>query len=131
MDGFWQGISLALVGTVAVIVLGRNRTELSLVLITGVVAMVAVLALSYLSPVADLLYRLQTMSGMDNTFLKTLFKAAGVAIVTEIAQMICMDAGNASLGKTIQLLGTATMLYLALPLIDQLLDLIENVMNNL
>ena len=61
-------------------------------------------------PAGGLLYRLQTMSGMDNTFLKTLFKAAGVAIVTEIAQMICMDAGNASLGKTIQLLGTATML---------------------
>lgn len=131
MTPFLQGISLALVTAVIAITLGKYSGSLSLVLVLCAGTMIAILGLSYLKPVMDLLSRLQSLSGVDSAVLKVLIKAAGVAVITEIAQLICADAGNASLGKSIQILGAAVMLYLSVPLVERLLDLMENVMSNL
>ena len=130
MGGFWQGISLSLVAAILVIVMGRSSTELSIVLVIGAGCMVVIIALSYLEPIADLLVRLQTISNMDHAALKILLKAVGVGLVTEIAHLICTDSGNAALGKTVQILGSAAMLWLSLPLIEQMLDLIEQIVGN-
>lgn len=130
MTGFWQGISLSLIAVVLIIIMGKNSVELSVALVIGAGCMVVMFALAYLQPVMDLIERLQDMSGLDSQTLKILLKAVGVGLVTEIAHLICTDAGNATLGKTVQLLGAAVMLWLSLPLIEQMLDLVENVMGN-
>ena len=130
MTEFWQGISLSLIAAVLYIVMGKNSGELSAALVIGAGCMIVMLALTYLKPVMELLDRLQDMSGLDSDTLKILLKAVGVGMVTEVSQMICMDAGNSSLGKTVQILGAAVMLWLSLPLIEQMLDLVEDVMGN-
>jgi hypothetical protein len=48
--------------------------------------------------------------------------------VAEIAGLICTDAGNAALAKTIQILATAVILWLTLPLMQALLDLVRKIM---
>lgn len=130
MGGFWQGISLSIVAAILVIVMGRSSSELSIVLVIGAGCMVVIIALSYLEPIADLLARLQSISNMDHAALKILLKAVGVGLVTEIAHLICTDSGNNALGKTVQILGSAVMLWLSLPLIEQMLDLIEQIVGN-
>ena len=130
MTGFWQGISLSIIAAVLVIIMGKHSGELSMVLVIGCGCMLIMLALRYLEPVLDLFGRLQEMSNLDNTTLKILVKTVGVGLVTEIAHLICIDSGNASLGKGVQILGSAVMLWLSLPLIEQMLDLVENVMGN-
>ncbi len=130
MDGFWQGISLSLIAAVLAIVMGKNSGELSIVLVIGAACMVVTLALSYLKPVAQLFERLEEMSRISGETFNILLKAVGVGMVTEVANLICTDAGNATLGKTVQILGTAVMLWLSLPLIEQMLDLVENIMGN-
>lgn len=130
MAGFWQGISLSLVAVVLIIVMGRSGGELSLLLVIGSVCMILILMIRYLSPVFDLMERLQEMSNLDNKVLQILIKTVGIGLVTEIACLICNDSGNATLGKTVHLLGSAVMLWLSIPLIEQMLDLIEDVMGN-
>jgi len=130
MTGYWQGIALSLIAAVLVIVMGKNSGELSVLLMIGAVCMVVILAFSYLNPVLDLIGRLQDMSNLDSQTVQVLFKSVGVGLITEVASLICSDAGNATLGKTVQILGAAVMLWLSIPLIEQMLNLVENVMGN-
>lgn len=90
--------------------------------------MVAGAAAAYLEPVTALLDALQETGTLDGDMIAILLKAVGIGLVTEIASMICTDSGNASLGKTFQLLGTAVILWLSIPLFTGLLELIQEIL---
>ena len=55
----------------------------------------------------------------------------GVGLISELVAGLCQDAGNGSLGKQVQLLGTAVILRLSLPLLETLLDLMERLLGEL
>ena len=130
MTMFWQGISLCMVGAILFVVVGKNSSEVSTLLVLGAVCAVSILSLNYLKPVLQLFDRLQDMSQLSDESLGILIRAIGIGLITEFAGLICSDAGNASLAKTVRILGGTTMLWLSIPMIEQLLDLIENVMGN-
>lgn len=119
----------ALVGVVLVLTLGRK--EMGLVLSAAVCAMIALAAAEYLEPVLDLLRRLEELGGLDGAMIAILLKCVGIGLITEIAGMVCTDSGNASLAKALQLLGTAAVLWLAVPLFDGLLTLIQEILEGL
>ena len=119
----------ALVGVVLVLTLGRK--EMGLVLSVAVCAMIALAAAEYLEPVLDLLRRLEELGGLDGAMIAVLLKCVGIGLITEIAGMVCTDSGNASLAKALQLLGTAAVLWLAVPLFDGLLTLIQEILEGL
>ena len=119
----------ALIGVVLVLTLGR--TEMGLVLSAAVCAMLALAAVEYLEPVMDLLRRLDELGRLDGAMIAILLKCVGIGLITEIAGMICADSGNASLAKALQLLGTAVTLWLAVPLFDGLLTLIQEILEGL
>ena len=91
----------------------------------------ASIAVSYLEPVLDLLWELNDIGEMQDGMLGILLKVAGIALVSELAGMICSDAGNGSLGKTLQLLGSAAILYLSIPIFNTLLTLIREILGEL
>ena len=93
--------------------------------------MVVMIAFSYLEPVLDFLRELEAIGDLQADMLGILLKAVGIGIVAEIAGMICCDAGNASLGKTVQLLGSAVILYLSIPVFSALLELIQTILGEL
>ena len=61
----------------------------------------------------------------------TLLKVTGIGMVTEIAALVCKDAGNESMGKSMQLLGTATILWLSMPLLTALIELLQKILGEL
>lgn len=63
--------------------------------------------------------------------LGILLKAVGIGLVSEIAGLVCTDAGNGSLGKTLQMLGSAVILYLSLPIFTAMLELIREILREL
>ena len=119
----------ALVGVILVLTLGRK--EMGLVLSAAVCAMIALAAVEYLEPVLDLLGRLEELGRLDGAMIAVLLKCVGIGLITEIAGMVCTDSGNASLAKALQLLGTAVVLWMAVPLFDGLLTLIQEILEGL
>lgn len=128
MTGFWQGAAAVLVAVVLLLALGKQGKEAGLLLSLAVCCMLGVLALSYLEPVVALVRRLQDMTGLDSEMLGVLLKAVGIGIVGEIASLICADAGNAALGKALQLLSAAVILWLSIPLVNALLELLQEML---
>ena len=63
--------------------------------------------------------------------VKILVKAVGISLTAEIASTICMDAGNGSLAKMLQLLGSGAVLYLAIPMFRSVLNVLTEIIGEL
>ncbi len=128
MGIFLRAAALVLIAVVLGLVLSKNGKDISLLLTTAVCCMIVTAAMQYLQPVIDFMAKLESASVLDPEILQTLLKAVGIGLLAEIAGLICSDAGNASLGKTIQLLAAIVILWMSVPLLTQLVDLVENIL---
>ncbi len=128
MENFWQSTAAVLLAVVIGIALSRQGKDSHLLLTLAVCCMVAGVAISYLTPVISFIYQLQAVSQIDQELLQILLKAVGIALVGEITALICADGGNSALGKSIQLLSAAVILWLSLPLLQKLLELLQDIL---
>lgn len=120
------GIFFALV---LFVTLSKQAKDVATVLSIGICCMVGIIAFSYIQPVVSFLHTIQEKTGVDSRFFQILLKAVGIALLGETASLICADAGNNSLGKMIQVLSSAVILWLSLPLLEKLLELVDGVLD--
>ena len=126
---YWRAAAAVLI----VLVLGQaiGQKDLSLVLSMLAAVMVGLLLLHYLEPVLDFLRELQQLGDFQGNMLEILLKVLGIGIISEITQMVCKDSGNSSLSQAMQLLGTAVILWLSLPIFKTLLDIIQKILGEI
>lgn len=128
---FWKAAAGVLITLVLSLAIGSQSRDLHLLLTITACTMVGILAMTYLEPVLDYLRELDSLSPLQTDMLTVLLRAAGIGLTAEVIGMICMDAGNASLGKTVQLLGSAVILCMSLPIVRTMLDLIRKLLGDL
>ena len=128
MELFWKTAAAVLLALVLVPALEKTEKDFSVLLTMAVCAMAAMAAISYLKPVLDLLWQLRDLGDLAGQTLEILLKAVGIGVVAEIAGMSCRDAGNGSMGKTMQILASAVILYLSIPLLKGFLSLIQEIL---
>lgn len=128
MGAFWQAAALIMVAVILWIVLSKQGKEFSLALSIGACCLALTLMWSYFDPVVDLISSLQQIAGLQHEWISVMLKAVGIGLLVEISSLICTDAGNAALGKTLQIVGTVAVLWLGVPLMTALMDLIERIL---
>ena len=131
MEPFWKAAALALIAGVLSLTLKDQDKEYAVLLSIAACLMVTAITVTYLNPVFAFLKELETLGDLRGDMLAILIKALGVGLASEIASMICTDAGNASLTKAIQFLGGAVILYLSVPMFSALMDLIQKIVGEL
>lgn len=129
MELFWKGIAAGLL--CAVLGLAMEKRDFSLVLSIAVCCMVAAVAATYLQPAFSLLRELEDLADGSGGMFSALLRAVGVGLVAQLAGLICQDAGNASLAKTLQMLGSAAILYISIPVFQSVLALIREILGGL
>lgn len=125
---FTQVCGGVVIAAILVLTLKSHCREIASVLAIAVCCMAVLTAISYLQPVLAFLETLEKLGGMDSSMVKTLLKVTGIGILGEVSRLICKDAGNESMGKSIQLLGTAVILYLSIPLFTALIELSQRIL---
>ena len=130
MSLFWKAAAAVLLAVVLGLSLGKQK-DIGVLLTMAECCMVAMIAISYLEPVLDFLRELETLGDLQGDMLGILLKAVGIGLVSEIAGLVCADAGNGSLGKMLQMLGSAVILYLSLPIFTAMLELIREILREL
>lgn len=128
MNLFLKVIAGVLIALILCIVLDKQGKDISFLLTIAVCSMVMVAAVNYLQPILDFISRLQSIGQLDSNLVQILMKAVGIGLIAEIAGLICTDAGNAALGKTLQVLAAAVIIWLSIPLLNQLLEIIEQIL---
>ncbi len=131
MELYWKTAAAVLLTVILVLAVGRQEKDMGTVLSMAVCAMAGTVVISYLEPVMDLLWKLEDMGGLGGGMLGILLKAVGIALVTQMARKICTDAGNGSLGAMLELLGSAVILYLSIPLFDSFLTLLREILGEI
>lgn len=128
---FFQALTGVLLTIILVLSLGNQGKETGHLLVMTACGMAAIIAMNYLKPVLDFVMKLQDIGGLDSAIIETMLKVAGISVLSEIASLVCTDAGNSSLGKVVQLLGTSVILWLSIPLFSALIELIQKIMGEL
>lgn len=131
MNDFLKVISGCLVALILGLVLSKQGKDITLILTVAVCCMIAFAAVTYLRPVIGFFERLQNIGNLNQSMLTVLLKAVGIALITQIINLICTDCGNAAMGKTVQMLSTAVILSLSVPLFEHLLDLLNEILGAL
>ena len=116
-------------GVILALVVGRQSRDMSLLLTLAVCVMVCIAALGFLEPVMELLRELRRLGDLDSEAVSIALKCAGIGLLSELIGLICADAGESALSRALELLSSAAILWLSLPLIRELLRLIEGVLS--
>ena len=131
MESYYKLCAGVLITAVVCLMVSKQEKDITLLIILAGCCMVASAAITYLQPVVTLINRLSALADLDSGFIGIIFKAVGIGLLSEITCLICTDSGNQALAKTLQILTSAVILWISLPLFTQLLDLIEQVLGNI
>lgn len=128
MERFIQVVAGVLLTVFLSIMLNKQGKDMAMLLTAAVCCMVIAVVAAYLEPVLDFVSELQTIGNLDSEMVRILLKTVGVSLVAEIAALICADCGNSALGKAIQILAVAAVLWLSLPLLRGLIGMIQEML---
>ena len=131
MERFLQAAAGVMAATVLWIILSKQGKEYALLLSLGACALVLLAVFQFFQPVVELLQQLQNLGDLQPEWLSVMLKALGIGLVVEMSSLICADAGNAALGKTMQILGAVAVLWLSIPLINSLIELLQEILGGL
>ena len=128
MDTVFRCSGVAMIAVVLILTIRRQNGEMALILSVMTCCMLLFAGLKLLQPVFAFLRRLQNIGQLDADMTAILLKSVGVALLSEIAGLVCKDSGNEAMGKALGVICTAAILYLALPVFDALLTILESVL---
>ena len=123
-----KAAAVIVIASVAMLVLSKQNKEIAILLSVVVCSMIVLGAGQYLRTVVDFIDRLAELGNLDPDILSILLKVVGIGVVTEIAVLICKDAGSSTMGKSLQIMASAAILWISIPLLEKFLDLLENVL---
>ena len=128
MNEYLQWAAVVLIGLILSLVLGKQSKDMSLLLTLAVCVLVCLGALEFLEPVTELIRELRRLSGLDSEAISILLKATGIGLLSELAGLLCADAGENALGKVLQILSNAAILWLSIPLFRKIIEMIGEVL---
>lgn len=131
MDTYWKTVCLAVIGVVLCLIMAKNAKDHTTVVVIMLCCGICSVAVGFLSSILQLLNTLAQISGTGSVWMEILLKSVGLSIIGDTVSNICSDAGQASVGKTLQLLTTVVIMWISLPLIRHLLELIQSILEML
>ncbi len=125
MEEVLRWSALALAGLLLVRVTGR---EFGVLVTLAVCAMILWGAVEFLQPVTEFLRTLRRLARLEGDALGLLFKAAGIGLVAQLAGLLCADGGESALAKALELLASAAILWLSIPMLEEILGLLQDIL---
>ena len=128
---FFKVLAGAMAGVVLLRLLDRHGSAAGIPFALLVCVLILMAAGTFLQPVLELLRSLQKEVNLDAQLLTIILKAVGIGLVGEVAALICADGGNAALARGVEITTAAALLWLSMPLVKQLLELIRQITGSL
>ena len=100
---------------------GEIRTALVIICIT----VIFIKAASEITDVSDMISGLMDKTGLDEIYLKVLFKGLGICYISEISSNCCRDSGQSALASVIDIVGKLSMTVIALPLFKAVAEIVD------
>ena len=128
MNIFLKSAAGILTALILWLVVNKYNKEISVMLTLAVSAMVVIAAMTVFHPVIDFLHQVKEIGEIDSTYFSILLKVVGIGMISEICSIIFKDAGNETLAKALQLMTSFLVLWLAIPVFEKLISLLDAVL---
>lgn len=128
MNVFWKTAAGILTAIILWINLNKSNKDTAVLMTIAVCTMAIAASAAFLQPVVNFIKKLQGIGKLDGDLVSVVLKAVGVGIVSEISVLICRDAGNESMGKTLQFVSAAAILWMSIPVFEKLLTLLDKIL---
>ena len=128
MDIFVKVLGISVIGVILCLILSKNGKDFAVVISILSCCIIVTATVSFLDPVIQLIDKIRTLASMKEMYLGILLKAVGISFLGDTVSTVCCDAGYASIGKTLSFMTTVVVLWISLPLINGMLDLVSSVL---
>lgn len=118
----------ALLGALISLLLKRRNPELSVPLGALICAFALYAAAGLIRPVLELLRETVALSGLGTAYFLPVLKCVGIGVLCRAGADLCRDAGQSALAGAVETGGAAAALFVALPLLQSLLDLLRGLL---
>ena len=126
MDILLKIAAVGVAASVLAMVLKKNSPEIALLLTVATASLIMFAAVEVISEVLDFLRTILDYTSLSEDIFGIVLKAVAIAIITKIASDVCKDAGQSASSSAIELVGSATVLYIALPLFETMIQMINS-----
>lgn len=121
-------LAIAVLTCVASLIVKQVKPDFAnLVSLAGGVV-ILLLLINYISNILDVFRDLIDKANLSPTLFSSILKIIGIGYLTEFTANLCQDTGNSSLASKVGLAGKIIILFLALPIITNLLDVIMGIL---
>lgn len=107
------------------LLLKKSNPEMGLPLALVVCAGGFAVMAGLLGPILKLLEGARRLSGLSDALFYPVVKSVGIGICAKLACEVCKDSGQGAMAGCVETLGAVCALYAALPLMETLLDMLE------
>ncbi len=118
-------IGFAIFSVIMIIILKNQKPEFALILSIIAGVGIIIFALTKMSNVIDLLYKLIDNTGINKDFLNIILKVTAIAYIVEFGKNICEDAGQSAIASKLEMAGKITIFTLSFPLISALVEILS------
>lgn len=125
METVGKLVAAVMLCSVICLLLKKQSPELTLCLCVLVCTLCFLTVLPFLSPLLAFLQKLEDMTGLSAAVFEPLLKTAAIGLLSQFAQTLCLDSGQQALGQVIAVCSGFVCLYLALPLLEMVLSLLQ------
>ena len=128
MEEIIKIVGIGLIALVIVIILKQYRPEYTIYVSIFAGVLILTLTMSKISGIINLLKSISDKTYINKQFLGILLKITGVAIITEFAVSICIDAGEKAIASKIEIGSKVIIIAMSIPIISNLLEIILKIL---
>lgn len=115
-------------GAVAALIIKKDSPSIGLILGIVTAGFILLISLDIIGEIKSFTLTIAEAAGMSSALLTPIIKTVGIGIVTRLTSDVCRDAGQAAIASTIELVGSVGALYVALPLIKMVFQMINSLL---
>ncbi|MBQ3405457.1 MAG: stage III sporulation protein AD [Oscillospiraceae bacterium] len=123
-----KAVAIALSGAVLGLVIKKHMPDTALLLSLAVCCAVTGLALELISDIVEFVKELFELTELKSAEGGVVLKTVGIAIAAKLGSSICSEAGQAAAAVSVELAGAAAAVYVALPLMRTVIDMVRELL---
>ncbi len=121
-------IGVAIITTIAVLIIKQLKPELAVFVGLCGSIIIVIYIVNMIGGVLTIFDTMASKTGIDKDLFLVVLKIIGVGYLTEFSANLCQDAGVNSIADKIMLAGKVVIMIMALPIINNLLEIVYGLM---
>lgn len=119
-----QMVGFALTCSLLLVLLRQGSVSIALLLSIAASGVMLTAVVGQLPPVLSALETLSVRAGVETLYIGTVLRVIAVAYIVDFGSQLCLDAGEGTMAKNLQLVGKIMILVMAIPIIVAVADVI-------